>query len=46
MTVAYLKFFNSSPGGVVVKGKVTIKNASDEKKVVPAKVYQDETVEL
>ncbi|CAE7878999.1 UTP--glucose-1-phosphate uridylyltransferase [Symbiodinium microadriaticum] len=32
--------------GVVVKGKVTIKNSSDEKKIVPTKVYQDETVEL
>jgi len=31
--------------GVVIKGKVVLKNAG-EKKVVPARTYQDETVEL
>jgi UDP-N-acetylglucosamine pyrophosphorylase len=32
--------------GVVIKGSVTVKNASDEKKVVAAGTYEDTTVEL
>lgn len=32
--------------GVVIKGDVTIKNASSEKKTVPAGVYENQTLEL
>ena len=35
-----------SERSVAVKAKVTIKDNSDERKIVPEKVYQDDTVEL